>query len=445
MRVSVRICSVCFVFYILFCYILTLTGFSDLLPDAMGLLTVICTIVIVCLYAFQSSRTFSDVMIVLSSLVVKIAYLVYRLLYKYGFNITEPELTTDAKAFWNAAVKLYQGGRVRTGTRFPYFLNIEFHFFGKNILCIFMNNILMTVLMSMIVISLLNRLNIRGKSRMIALSVCSFLPYEIIVSCSLLRESLYFVFIALSFYYYYRYIESNRYRNLLFAIFAMMPVLLLHPGYFSIIIVYYVDSFRHDRPHNGKQLFMRIFLLVMLIELLINGIRTDSSGGGYVLRGVSGLIRKVSGEAGSGYSDEAGSRYLTGLTIDSVPTLIFYSPIRAIFFLFSPLPTNWRGISDFFAFLADSCVHFYVIAASMKARKLLKRAQGLSKDLRVKYSRLLRVGLSIITVTAFVFCLNTNNSGTAIRHRDVLIGIEAVILGLSLKIRAGDYNHVCNS
>ena len=56
-----------------------------------------------------------------------------------------------------------------------------------------------------------------------------------------------------------------------------------------------------------------------------------------------------------------------------------------------------------------------------------------------KMCRLLGVGLLIIVMIAFVFCLNTGNSGTAIRHRDVLIGIEAILLGLSLKIRSGDF------
>ena len=252
-----------------------------------------------------------------------------------------------------------------------------------------------------------------------------------------MRESIYFVFIILSFYYYQKYIDRGNYKYLLFALVIIIPVFLLHAGYFPIVIVYFIDSFRHDRPKTSNQLLMRILLIISLFGLLILGIRMDSTGGGYVSRGVSGIINKVTGEQGSGYSSEAGSRYLEGLTINSIPTLIIYAPIRALYFLFSPLPTNWRGVSDVFAFIVDGCVHFYVIYSALKARKKLKRLICDSKDIVFyQYYRLINVGLYIILAVAFVFCLNTNNAGTAIRHRDVLIGIEAVMMGLSLKIRS---------
>ena len=437
MKLSIRSNMIYFVLFILICCLLTASGFSQQFPSVIGLITVIFITFFVFSYSSKEVRSKNDILILAVSFVAKLSYLLYRMLYSYGTSITDPSLSADARRFWNHAILLYQGNAVSTDTRFPYVLNAEFHVFGPNILCVLLFNIFLTMVMAFFVIKLLNRYAVIGKYKIISLAVCSLLPYEIIVSCSLLRESVYFVFIILSFYYFQEYVAKSNYKYLLFALFIIIPVFLLHPGYFPIVIVYFIDSFRHDRPKTSNQLLMRILLIISLFGLLILGIRMDSTGGGYVSRGVSGLINKVTGEQGSGFSDEAGSRYLEGLTINSIPTLIIYAPIRALYFLFSPLPTNWRGISDVFAFIVDGCVHFYVIYSALKARKKLKRLICDSKDIVFyQYYRLINVGLYIILAVAFVFCLNTNNAGTAIRHRDVLIGIEAVMMGLSLKIRS---------
>ena len=422
-----------FIFFLI-CYVLTAVGLSDYEPFVMS---VVFFFGISALWGFfirDYVRDNNDIFCISLSYVAKIVYALYRFFFLYGGSLTSPKLSTDAKRFWNQATSLYSGTHILPETKFPAVLNFEFHFFGRNLWCFMLFNIFLTMIMMVIVIKMLNRLEISGKNRFISLLIVGLLPYEIIVSCSVLRESIYFVFVVLSFYLYYRHMETKRNNYLLFSIVSMIPVVLLHVGYFPIILIYFVDSFRNDKVKSTSDLFYRLFMVLAFACVVIIALRMDSNSAGYVSRGVSGLINKITGETGSGYADEAGSRYLAGLKIDSFPTLILYTPIRWLYFLLSPLPTNWRGVSDIAAFALDSCVHLFVICSSVRALKILKLRRCSDEEIIIK-QRTLKIGLLIVLFISLIFCLNTNTAGTAIRHRDVLIGVEAVLIALSGEIK----------
>lgn len=383
----------------------------------------------------------NDILFFWGSFFVKLSYLFYRFYYKYGGNLSSPTLSTDAKRFWHQAELLYTGVAVNPETRFPYLLNIEFHFFGQNLFCVLLFNIFLTLLMMIIVIYLLNQLEVKGRDRLIALGVTALLPYEMIVANSVLRESIYFIFITLSFATYYHYVKSGRYKYLILSTVVLLPVIILHTGYFAILIVYYFDSFRHNKVKSNSDMTLRICLFCVFLVFIMLSVRMDTGGGGYMSRGVSGIINKLTGDTEvTSYADEAGSRYLSSLKIHSIPTLIIFTPIRWIYFLFSPLPTNWRGLTDILAFLMDGCIHLFVIYSLLKSRKLMKVAYD-GSEVMDEQIRLVELGLGIIAFVALVFCLNTNTAGTAIRHRDVLIGIEAVLMGFSLKMKKNYIEH----
>lgn len=434
MRLKVKRSSIATIAFFAICSILTLLGLSDVAPFAMCLFFFIgITALLYAISAVHIQRK-NDFIIFWLSYIAKIVYALYRFFTKYKGSLTSPFLSTDAKRFWNQAVSLYQGKATNTDTKFPYALSLEFHLFGKNLFCVLLFNIFLTMLMMVLVMILLNRLKICGNNRTLALVVVGFLPYELIVSCSVLRESIYFIFITLSFLYFYSYITEKKYKYLLFAILAVLPVILLHVGYFPIVLVYLLDSFINDRVKKPSDLLLRLCIVCSFAAVIVYSIKIDSNGAGYVSRGVSGFINKITGNSSGGYADEAGSRYLEGLTINSIPTLILYTPIRWFYFLFSPLPMNWRGLSDIAAFFLDGCIHFYVIYSTIRAKKVIKIKGSSDNCLNVK-KRMLNVGLGIILFIALVFCLNTSTAGTAIRHRDVLIGIEALLLALSCDIR----------
>ena len=421
--------------FLIFFFVFTYAGFSDYQPMLTSILFLIGITLLLVIIIDTCETTANDRVIFWLSYLVKIGYALYRIMVNYQGSLTSPSLTSDAARFWRQASNLYDGISTSVTTRYPYLLNLEFHIFGKNLLNVFLLNIFLTSIMLVFVLKMLNKEHVFGNQRVIALMVVGFFPYEIIVSASVLRESVYFAFIMISFYSYYLYIRTNKFMMLILSIICMLPIVVLHTGYAPILVVYLIDSLRYDKITRRQDLIKRIVLIGGIIAFVIFVIVTDSSSTGYISRGISGIINRVTGET-TGYTGEAGSRYLSGMTINSIPTLILYTPVRWIYFLFSPLPTNWRGVTDIASFLLDSCIHFYALYVSFKAFSYNK-ALWRSEDYRryVENKRLLLVGVGMISVVALVFCLNTSTAGTAIRHRAVMIGVEAVLIGVGIQLR----------
>ena len=434
MRITIGKKTIAPVFLVVFCLVLALmtyTGFSDASPEIIFIIYLIGIVIFLFFASRTILKTSNDRIMFWGAFLVKAAYAVYR--FPIG-RIADPALSEDAGGFWRTAVQYYEGIFNRVYTPFPYVLNFEFHVFGKNVLCCCMTNIMLSMLMVLIVIQVLNKYEIYGNGRFWAVLFSAFLLYGIIVSNSILRESIYFALITASFYEYIQYINSRQQFRVYLAILMLIPVLALHIGYFPIAGVYIVDIFLNEKINSKKDLFNRSVIIVAF--LIFVGFASQLNSVGYLTKGngIVGIINKISGANSDAAMGGAGSRYLAGLRITSIPTFFLYSPIKWIFFMFSPLPTNWRGITDIAAFLLDGCVHFICIWMALKSLRLFKK-NNVNGNLN-KIIRVVRTGLWAVVLCGFVFGLGTGTAGTAIRHRDVMIGIETILLGMSLYFRS---------
>jgi len=101
----------------------------------------------------------------------------------------------------------------------------------------------------------------------------------------------------------------------------------------------------------------------------------------------------------------AGSTYLLWMQKLGIGMRLLLSPVRMFYLLFSPLPFDWRGLSDAAVFCVDSLVYI-VLVVMMFRPPLLGKAVQLKRFL----------GYAVLLLT-FVFAFGTTNSGTAVRHR----------------------------
>ena len=196
-------------------------------------------------------------------------------------------------------------------------------------------------------------------------------------------------------------------------------------------------SMKFSKTVTKKELIVAVLQLSILLLFIITVLNVGSIG--YIARGgvfsADDVFHRISGESYHRSTLDAGSAYLLNLQAHSWSEAILYTPIKTFYYLFSPLPTNWRGLVDVAAFLLDSCVHFYVIFNAFSYLKQVKRttinnsALGNSKI----GTYLVRTGVWQILLCAIVFGLGTSTAGTAIRHRDVLLPIEALILSITLQ------------
>ena len=120
---------------------------------------------------------------------------------------------------------------------------------------------------------------------------------------------------------------------------------------------------------------------------------------------------------------DGGAAYLTNLQANDFGSVLLYAPLRAIYFLLSPMPWDWRGFIDTAAFGLDSLL--YLVAGSAVFFALRRRGEG--------RSRAVVVGLVLIVgVASLVFGLGTFNSGTAMRHRGKLLMFVVLMAATAL-------------
>lgn len=232
----------------------------------------------------------------------------------------------------------------------------------------------------------------------------ALMPFLSIYSVVLLRESWITFFVVLSLYYFICWYMKigNGGVQIVKCLSAILLAMWMHAGaigflmgYFLAFITYYRDE---DKVRISKSTYVALFFLALFVFVLLlnlNALLTKFAVDDYGAYAET----KSSGEGGS-------SDYLTWLDLSSPSRILLFLPLKAIYFLYSPIIIDWRGLNDIAAFVLDSSVYMAV------SWILLSRKVGVPQ-----YRLLKRYLLISIIVTTVMFSFGTSNTGTAIRHR----------------------------
>ena len=106
----------------------------------------------------------------------------------------------------------------------------------------------------------------------------------------------------------------------------------------------------------------------------------------------------------------------------SIINMIRYTPIRIIMFQFTPFIWQIRSLSDVIAICFNALFYIYVWYKTIKY--ILSR--------RSEHRTIVVALLIIWFATTFVFAWGVTNVGTAIRHRDKMVALAGVLLGLTM-------------
>ena len=122
---------------------------------------------------------------------------------------------------------------------------------------------------------------------------------------------------------------------------------------------------------------------------------------------------------------EAGSAYLQWIDVSSPIQAIVFAPLRMFYFLYSPIPFDWRGMMDIIAFLLDSTIYIFL---SFKI---------ITNNIYYRHDRtlVLFVVISFLAAT-FLFAFGTIASGTAIRHRAKILSLLLICYGVAMKSKS---------
>jgi len=368
-----------------------------------------------------------DFMILIISYIFKVTFIIIEF---FGKNITSHDLLcfsvySDGKVFWNLAIETFVTGVKTTHNNFPNILALIFKITGINIIPLMMINILLYHLFLITLIQIFYYLKIESSNYQCPLLIATFMIYGNFLTLELLREAYYFFFISWSFYYMTRYIYERKLSQFIAAIIITLPVLYLHDGYFIIPVVY---LWHYIIINNHKKNIQFIFDIVTLLFAVIFAISAKEIILGYVFNRLNdkNIIETLITMAND-RTVRSGSEYLMWYKTNNIPELFVYMILKTFYYLFSPLPLEWRGIADVGAFIFDSCLQILFFISLFKAKTILKANDYIENNAKTIIVNM--VGL-IVILLAVVFGMGTMSAGTAMRHRDPIISMELVVVAI---------------
>ena len=242
-------------------------------------------------------------------------------------------------------------------------------------------------------------------------ALACFLPNFAITSCLLLRESAIILLVSAAAYFLLRWWNRGSPAAMVLSLVASVVAAWLHSGMIAYTLGTLCVVLISRRTLQGREFSLtspRTMLLTALTVtvVLLVLINSGSALASY-FRGVDSLEDIV---AVSDAYEDGGSAYNANLVSnESAPGLIINTPVRMFYFLFAPLPWNWRSAPDIIAFAFSGLFYGYVF---------FKSASFALKGSRYP---LISAGFLVMLLVVMIFGWGVSNSGTALRHRDKMV------------------------
>lgn len=304
---------------------------------------------------------------------------------------------------------------------YPKLIGVLVYLIGEHRILIQYINVLLGLSSIVVLYKTLVKLDLKRYSIIIPINIISFLPNLIILSAILLRESILIFFVILSLYYFVSWFKQRRQSRMILSLFSVFAASLFHSGVIGIVIGYLFCYLFYDFEKNEFSIQKSTWVSLIVISIIgyFVFVRYDHLFLGK-FRGVDSIQDIYS----SANSRRGASAYLSNITIDSFSKLLLYSPIKAVYFMLSPLPMNWRGITDIISFLSDSIVYLILVVYSIKNRE------------KVDCNSPIFVGVMIGFLSSLIiFSIGVSNAGTAMRHRQKLSPLLLVLFAIAIDIK----------
>lgn len=187
-----------------------------------------------------------------------------------------------------------------------------------------------------------------------------------------------------------------------------------HAGVIGILIGYMFFYMFYD--HNIRKFSFSYQSVLIFLTFIIVGFIVSQYSGTFL--GKFGNVAAADDVYAQANASRGESAYLPGMEIKSLVDMILYGPIKMFYFLASPLPMNWRGFNDIFAFLIDSSIYIWILLFTVLNLKYVKK-------------KALAIGIIVILLTtSFIFGIGVSNAGTAMRHRQKIFPIVILLYAI---------------
>ena len=293
------------------------------------------------------------------------------------------------------------------------FLSGFYYLFGDQRLLAQYLNVLLWVLSAIYLLKTLEIHEINKKLKFIVISVFSFFPNSLFMSSILLRESLIIFFITLSLFYFFNWYRTKNLQDYIVGIILAMASMIFHSGMIGFTLAFVIALlFSQNKGPINRNKNNLIYLVILIIFFLLLNLNEELFLGKFNNLQLEEILSTRTPSIGS-------SNYLQSFSNLHSYQFILIIPLKIIYFYFSPLPMDWRGVSDAVSFLFDSILYVYLLSSISFSVKKSK----LDKNLKI-------IIIIILFISSFVFALGTVNAGTAMRHRYKLLPILLIIYSL---------------
>lgn len=312
-------------------------------------------------------------------------------------------------------------------TNYSYFTGSFFMLLGPQRLFVQYMNVLLGMGVLFYTCKSLKILGVNRKIMSIFVYIACLLPHFIIFSGILLREAIVEFSVAASLYFFLRWFLNE---NGIISFFVSFIFILLgasmHSGVLLILVGYLGALLFYNKSRKKISFTISSLLLGTIAILLISFVIFEA---GVFTDKFSKLENLDSMEEYEILAHrKAGSTYLRWLDVKGTKQILLFSPLKMFYFLFSPIPLDWRGISDIIAFFFDSVVYFLLFWGIFRRYK--KIVCPVEKRL------VLFLSLSLFFVI-FTYSYGTSVAGTAIRHRAKIMPLLLVTAAICYN-RKGD-------
>lgn len=332
----------------------------------------------------------------------------------------------DTEMFFKISEQYFHGDFSETVTYYPYYLNAFYKIIGLNRFGAQYINVLGWCFSMILMEKSCKVLEIEGKLRVFGLLLMAFAPNYMCITSVLLREG---IIITMNFLWFYCQImwmkEGNR-AYLVGCLIAPLVSLGLHMsaivfwGLTIFAVALYDSKKKQFRIQKKTMITLLIGLVGILVFLLIPNTRRlitqklpDFDEG--FLNTINEMITFAS-------ENDGGSSYLKDVYVTGYGDFVMQTFVRIFYFYASPLPLHWRGLSDAAAFVISSAPYLLSLILSF-----------ITVFIRKKDSyRTLMWGAFLLL--GGICSWGVFNAGTAMRHRDKIIGIAILLLLYSLNI-----------
>lgn len=354
------------------------------------------------------------------SMALRVTLVFWDLNFSHVFEL--PNSGADSEMYWRYAVAVAEDpsliGEDLRGGAFSKMFGLLFWLTGVHRVVAQYMNVLFGISVVLIVNAIMTRLSVGSVRRVRVIAFVALLPNTLIMSAIFLREAIIAFLLAVSVYAFARWFRGGRALSLLVVVAAVLTASLFHSGVIAVGAGYMMVAVVYRRDVNrfgfGWQSLVYLALFAVFIWFVLAQYPDLFLGKFANLETEQDLITSANRR-------EGGAQYLSNLTVESYGDMALIGPLRAFYFLGSPLPWDARGAVDLFTFLTDALFYLGAPALFFKVRKRLTRGE-----------RMLGYALIIVIIIAsLVFGAGVSNAGTAVRHRFKLVALLMALLGVA--------------